>query len=72
MQTEKHKWQYHKARVRKREEGAEQLVVVKKSRKRDGAKGLWQGVEGIGKPAMGDTVAFDKPAAGDAYSMFGP
>src|SRR5215470_12667964 len=42
-----------RARVRKRSPGAEQLVVARKSRKRDGAKGLRYGAEFKGQPAMG-------------------
>ena len=44
-----------RARVRKRRPGAEQLVVVKNSLKGEGAKGLCQGAEVVGQPAMGGT-----------------
>jgi hypothetical protein len=42
-----------RARVRKRSLGAEQLVVARKSRKRDGAKELCYGAKFNGQPAMG-------------------
>jgi hypothetical protein len=55
MQTEKHKWKHHEARVRKRDTGAEQPVVAIISWKQEVAKGLWQGAAEVGQPEVGGT-----------------